>query len=154
MQFSLDSNCKYIQSSLELVFNISWVISKSLSVQNSTVKIAREVLDVAARMIHPGVTTDEIDQAVHEATIAAGACFEWAFVLHNLWMIAYLFSGFTLYVVYLSCRRISIPSQLSFFPKVLLHVSTSPVQILWIYWEWLCWLRKRISFSFLGQLMK
>ncbi|PKI70407.1 hypothetical protein CRG98_009182 [Punica granatum] len=35
-------------------------------------RIAREVLDVAARMIRPGVTTDEIDKAVHEATIAAG----------------------------------------------------------------------------------
>ncbi|KAK4804488.1 hypothetical protein SAY86_004305 [Trapa natans] len=35
--------------------------------------IARKVLDVAAGMIQPGVTTDEIDKAVHEATIAAGA---------------------------------------------------------------------------------
>jgi methionyl aminopeptidase len=37
-----------------------------------TCKIAREVLDAAARVIHPGVTTDEIDRVVHEATIAAG----------------------------------------------------------------------------------
>ncbi|XWS77228.1 hypothetical protein CRYUN_Cryun01aG0243600 [Craigia yunnanensis] len=36
------------------------------------VEIAREVLDAVARMIHPGVTTDEIDQVVHEATIASG----------------------------------------------------------------------------------
>jgi len=36
------------------------------------VQIAREVLDAAARMIRPGVTTDEIDEVVHEATIAAG----------------------------------------------------------------------------------
>lgn len=36
------------------------------------VQIAREVLDAAARMIRPGVTTDEIDKVVHEATIAAG----------------------------------------------------------------------------------
>ena len=41
-------------------------------------------MDAGARMIRPGVTTDEIDRVVHEATIAAGACFEWAFVLHNL----------------------------------------------------------------------
>ncbi|XP_024948349.2 methionine aminopeptidase 1A isoform X2 [Citrus sinensis] len=37
-----------------------------------TCRIAREVLDAAARMIRPGVTTDEIDRVVHEATITAG----------------------------------------------------------------------------------
>ncbi|KAE9610759.1 putative methionyl aminopeptidase [Lupinus albus] len=37
-----------------------------------TCHIAREVLDAAARIIQPGVTTDEIDRVVHEATIAAG----------------------------------------------------------------------------------
>lgn len=37
-----------------------------------TSKIAREVLDAAARIIRPGITTDEIDQVVHDATIAAG----------------------------------------------------------------------------------
>ncbi|OVA02997.1 Peptidase M24 [Macleaya cordata] len=37
-----------------------------------TSRIAREVLDAAARVIQPGVTTDEIDRVVHEATIAAG----------------------------------------------------------------------------------
>ncbi|XP_044491726.1 methionine aminopeptidase 1A-like isoform X4 [Mangifera indica] len=38
-----------------------------------TCRIAREVLDAAAQAIRPGVTTDEIDRVVHEATIAAGA---------------------------------------------------------------------------------
>ena len=33
------------------------------------------MLDAAARIIQPGVTTDEIDRVVHEATIAAGANF-------------------------------------------------------------------------------
>ncbi|RWW70835.1 hypothetical protein BHE74_00021463 [Ensete ventricosum] len=33
--------------------------------------IAREVLDAAARIIRPGITTDEIDEVVHQATIAA-----------------------------------------------------------------------------------
>jgi methionyl aminopeptidase len=32
-----------------------------------------QVLDLAAAAIRPGVTTDEIDRVVHEATIAAGA---------------------------------------------------------------------------------
>ncbi|OAY77920.1 Methionine aminopeptidase 1A [Ananas comosus] len=36
-----------------------------------TCRIAREVLDAAARVIQPGITTDEIDRVVHEATIAA-----------------------------------------------------------------------------------
>lgn len=29
-------------------------------------------MDAAARIIKPGVTTDEIDAVVHEATVAAG----------------------------------------------------------------------------------
>ncbi|KAL6953772.1 Microtubule-associated protein 1A [Sarracenia purpurea var. burkii] len=37
-----------------------------------TCRIAREVLDAAARVIQPGVTTDEIDDVVHKATLAAG----------------------------------------------------------------------------------
>ncbi|KAK9832038.1 hypothetical protein WJX81_000819 [Elliptochloris bilobata] len=36
-------------------------------------RLAREVLDKAHAAIRPGVTTDEIDHVVHEATIAAGA---------------------------------------------------------------------------------
>lgn len=35
--------------------------------------VAREVLDIAAQAVRPGVTTDEIDKIVHEATIARGA---------------------------------------------------------------------------------
>ncbi|GAB4844348.1 Microtubule-associated protein 1A [Ancistrocladus abbreviatus] len=37
-----------------------------------TCRISREVLDAAARIVRPGVTTDEIDRVVHEATVAAG----------------------------------------------------------------------------------
>ncbi|KAJ4833754.1 hypothetical protein Tsubulata_038523 [Turnera subulata] len=36
------------------------------------VDIAREVLDAAAQVIRPGVTTDENDRVAHEATIKAG----------------------------------------------------------------------------------
>jgi methionyl aminopeptidase len=32
-------------------------------------RLAREVLDIAAREIRPGVTTDRIDQVVHKACI-------------------------------------------------------------------------------------
>jgi methionyl aminopeptidase len=37
-----------------------------------TCRIAREVLDAAARIIKPGITTDEIDRVVHEETVARG----------------------------------------------------------------------------------
>ena len=36
-------------------------------------KLGREILDAAARIIRPGVTTDEIDRVVHEYTIEHGA---------------------------------------------------------------------------------
>lgn len=33
-------------------------------------RLAREVLDIAAREMKPGVTTDHIDKVVHEACLA------------------------------------------------------------------------------------
>lgn len=36
-------------------------------------RVAREILDVAAAAIRPGITTDELDAVVHEATLARGA---------------------------------------------------------------------------------
>ncbi|ORX58315.1 methionyl aminopeptidase 1 [Hesseltinella vesiculosa] len=36
-------------------------------------KIAREVLDIGAAAVRPGITTDEIDRIIHEATIERGA---------------------------------------------------------------------------------
>lgn len=36
-------------------------------------KLAAKVLDAAGALARPGVTTDEIDEAVHNMTIAAGA---------------------------------------------------------------------------------
>jgi len=41
------------------------------------------VLDAAARIIQPGVMTDEIDRVVHEATIAAGTKFLLGFLLKH-----------------------------------------------------------------------
>lgn len=34
--------------------------------------LSREVLDIACKVVKPGITTDEIDRVVHEATIARG----------------------------------------------------------------------------------
>ncbi|CAO3626973.1 unnamed protein product [Cunninghamella echinulata] len=36
-------------------------------------KLAREVLDIGAAAIRPGITTDEIDKIIHDATIERGA---------------------------------------------------------------------------------
>lgn len=35
--------------------------------------MGREILDLAASYVKPGITTDEIDAVVHEATISRGA---------------------------------------------------------------------------------
>lgn len=32
-------------------------------------RVAREVLDLAGRMVQPGITTDDIDQLVHDETL-------------------------------------------------------------------------------------
>lgn len=47
--------------------------TQQIEKMRNTCRVSREVLDVAARMVRPGVTTDDIDRAVHDATIAAGA---------------------------------------------------------------------------------
>lgn len=36
-------------------------------------QIGREVLDIAGKMVRPGVTTEEIDKVVHEETIKRDA---------------------------------------------------------------------------------
>jgi len=52
------------------------------------------VLDAAARIIQPGVMTDEIDRVVHEATIAAGAEFLLCFLLKH-------FKSYIFYIYFL-----------------------------------------------------
>lgn len=39
----------------------------------STTQLGREILDIAAAAIRPGITTDEIDEIVHKATIERNA---------------------------------------------------------------------------------
>jgi methionyl aminopeptidase len=36
-------------------------------------QLAREVLDIAAAAVRPGITTDEIDEIVHQATVERNA---------------------------------------------------------------------------------
>lgn len=46
---------------------------KEIAKARAACRIGREVLDEAARAVRPGVTTDEIDRVVHEATVERGA---------------------------------------------------------------------------------
>ncbi|KAJ2715309.1 Methionine aminopeptidase 1 [Coemansia spiralis] len=46
---------------------------EELETMRHVCRLGREVLDAAARVIRPGITTDEIDRVVHEATIERGA---------------------------------------------------------------------------------
>lgn len=69
-EFSFTLSYGQILKLLCLVF--WWVYLDCRVIDLYDVQIAREVLDAAARMIRPGVTTDEIDEVVHEKTIAAG----------------------------------------------------------------------------------
>lgn len=54
-----------------------WVIEtkkpEEIEKMRASGRCAREVLDLAGREVRPGITTDEIDRIVHEATIARGA---------------------------------------------------------------------------------
>lgn len=43
-------------------------------------RLAREVLDIAAREAKPGVTTDHIDKVVHEACLERNVCYEELFL--------------------------------------------------------------------------
>lgn len=43
---------------------------KKFQFSDTPFQLGREVLDLAAAAIRPGITTDEIDRIVHEATIA------------------------------------------------------------------------------------
>ncbi|DBA68002.1 TPA: hypothetical protein ACH3X2_014034 [Trebouxia sp. C0005] len=47
--------------------------AKDIAGMRAACKLARQILDKAHAAVKPGVTTDEIDHVVHEATISAGA---------------------------------------------------------------------------------
>ena len=44
-------------------------------------KLAREVLDVAAAAVKPGVTTDYIDEIVHKATLERDVGGSWTILI-------------------------------------------------------------------------
>lgn len=56
-------------------FQLPWMIevknSADIEKMRAAGSLARDILDLAGRRVQEGVTTDEIDELVHEATIAA-----------------------------------------------------------------------------------
>ncbi|XP_027905477.1 methionine aminopeptidase 1A-like isoform X1 [Vigna unguiculata] len=67
-----DDGIPKIEPNSVLQYTVEVKTPDQIERMRETCHIAREVLDAAARIIQPGVTTDEIDRVVHEATIAAG----------------------------------------------------------------------------------
>ncbi|KAL5073235.1 hypothetical protein RYX36_012219 [Vicia faba] len=67
-----DDGIPIIEPNSDLQHTVEIKSPDQIERMRETCRIGREVLDAAARIIQPGVTTDEIDRVVHEATIAAG----------------------------------------------------------------------------------
>ena len=57
---------------------LPWVIEvkteEEIEKMRAAGRVAREVLDLAGRMVCAGVTTDEIDNVVHEETLKVRKC--------------------------------------------------------------------------------
>jgi methionyl aminopeptidase len=70
-------------------------------------RLAREVLDIAAGEIKPGVTTDYIDEVVHKACLERDVCFLPCLTWSKLMLITSV---------------IPLPSQLRTFPEIRLHI--------------------------------
>lgn len=71
-------------------------------------RLAREVLDIAAREVKPGVTTDHIDKVVHDACMERD-------VSDGLWHL----HEFALMAI----KVLSFPTELLPFPEIGLHES-------------------------------
>lgn len=53
---------------------ITQLDAKGQEAMRKVCRLAREVLDIAAAAIRPGITTDEIDAIVHQACIERNVC--------------------------------------------------------------------------------
>ena len=65
--YALDGRPKRSSSSIAIK------TPEQIAKMRSAGRVAREVLDVAASLVRPGVATDDIDRAVHEACLERGA---------------------------------------------------------------------------------
>lgn len=71
--YALDGVPKKGRPSPLLPWNIEVKTPEEIEKMRASGKLAREILDMAGKMVAPGITTDEIDTAVYEAIVAAGA---------------------------------------------------------------------------------
>jgi len=71
--YAKDGIAKKGSSSPLLPWLIEVKTSEEIEKMRAAGKLAREILDMAGRAVKVGVTTDEIDNLVHEAVIQAGA---------------------------------------------------------------------------------
>lgn len=69
--WSEDGNPKYKFAGRN---NITILDKKGQDAMRKVCRLAREVLDIAAKEVKPGVTTDYIDEVVHKACIARNVC--------------------------------------------------------------------------------
>lgn len=56
-----------------LVLLLLVVLLQGIEKMRASCKLAAQVLQSAGAMVRPGITTEEIDQAVHDMAVAAGA---------------------------------------------------------------------------------
>lgn len=85
---------------------IAILSKKEQDAMRKVCRLTREVLDIAAREIKPGVTTDYIDEVLHKACMERDVR---ALIIHMLHIAHSLVISFT--------------SQLLQFPKVRMHIS-------------------------------
>lgn len=52
---------------------VSWHVLQGVEKMRAACKLAAQVLQHAGTLVKPGITTDEIDVAVHDMIVAAGA---------------------------------------------------------------------------------
>ncbi|KAL5211435.1 hypothetical protein ABZP36_022282 [Zizania latifolia] len=72
-QAHVPSEIPKIEPDNDLLKRVEIKTREQIERMRETCGVAREVLDAAARVIKPGITTDEIDRVVPEETIARGA---------------------------------------------------------------------------------
>lgn len=56
--------------------NITILNEKEIEGMRKVCRLGREVLDLVAREVRPGVTTDHLDEVVHKACIERDVCYK------------------------------------------------------------------------------
>lgn len=61
--------------------NVTILSAKEIEGMRKVCRLAREVLDIAARAVKPGVTTDYIDEIVHKACLERNVSYIHIFIV-------------------------------------------------------------------------